>query len=82
MEMYHQCMQHMNRRVRIHTRDGCCYEGMIVNVDDHHVYLQPTGDVRTLGKVHTSAWRWGFGFFPGGGILALSLFTLLAIALI
>ncbi|BBI35149.1 hypothetical protein KCTCHS21_45480 [Cohnella abietis] len=74
MEMYHLCRKHINCRVRIHTCDGRCYEGVIVNVDDHHVFL------RTSGGVRVSAW--GFGFGPRDEILTLSLFTLLAIALI
>ena len=78
-EMYHLCCSHMNRNVRIHTRCGECHEGVIVGVDWDNVYLRTSsGNVQTLGKAKTSAW--GFGF--GGGILALSLFTLLAIALI
>jgi small nuclear ribonucleoprotein (snRNP)-like protein len=78
-EMYHLCMKHVNRRVRVHTRCGQCYEGVIVNVDRDNVYLKTSEGVRTSGKVHTSGW---FGFGPSEGILALSLFTLLAIALI
>ena len=71
-EMYDACRRHMNCKVRIHTRCGC-YEGVIVNVDKNNVYLQTSGGVRT------SAWL-GYGY--GFDILALSLFTLLAIALI
>jgi hypothetical protein len=66
-------MKYMNCRVRVHTRCGDCYEGVIVNVDNNNVYLKTSGGVRT------SAW---FGFGPRSDILALSLFTLLAIALI
>jgi small nuclear ribonucleoprotein (snRNP)-like protein len=76
-EMYHLCLKHVNRRVRVHTRCGQCYEGVVVNVDRDNVYLRTSEGVRTSGKVHTSAW---FGF--GEDILILSLFTLLAIALI
>jgi hypothetical protein len=72
-EMYHLCMRHMNRKVRIHNCYGQCYEGVIVNVDSNNVYLQTSGGVRI------SAW---FGFGPRNNILTLSLFTLLAIALI
>ncbi|MFX3634307.1 MAG: hypothetical protein ACE3L7_23475 [Candidatus Pristimantibacillus sp.] len=72
-EMYHLCRQHMNCRVRIHTCDGRCYEGVITNVDCNHVYLQ-TGEGRKSGKAYAQL----FGF----GILALSLFTLFALFLI
>ncbi|RXZ80288.1 hypothetical protein EBB07_19180 [Paenibacillaceae bacterium] len=76
-EMYHLCMRHLNHRVRIHNCYGQCFEGVVVNVDRNNVYLQTPGGVRTLGKAHTSAW-----FGPSNDILTLSLFTLLAIALI
>ncbi|MBP1993646.1 hypothetical protein [Paenibacillus eucommiae] len=71
-EMYDLCMRHVNCRVRIHTCCGC-FEGVIESVDRNNVYL------RTSGGVRTSAW---FGFGPRNDILTLSLFTLLAIALI
>lgn len=74
-EMYHLCRQHMNRRVRIHTCDGRCYEGVIVNVDSNNVYLQTSGRGRTTGRAYSSQWF-------GAGILALSLFTLFALFLI
>ncbi|BBH24798.1 hypothetical protein Back11_61430 [Paenibacillus baekrokdamisoli] len=76
-EIYHLCMRHMNRRVRVHTCFGEIHEGVIVNVDGNNVYLRTSGGVRTSGKVQTSAW-----FGPSNDILTLSLFTLLAIALI
>ncbi|WP_239618659.1 hypothetical protein [Cohnella mopanensis] len=76
-EMYHLCNKHMNRRVRLHTRCGC-YEGVIVGVDRENVYLRTSDGLRLSGKAHTSAW----GFGGGGEILTLSLFTLLALALI
>ena len=73
-EVYHNCMRCMNRRVRILTTEGHSHEGTIVKVDNCYVYLKP--DCKR--KVHTSGL-----FYPyGGEILTLSLFTLLAIALI
>ncbi|WP_372630398.1 hypothetical protein [Cohnella sp.] len=79
MDMYQACRQHMNRRVRIQTRCGECYEGVIVNVDRDNVYLRTSGDARISGWFGP-----GFGFGPGYGfgLLTLSLFTLLAIFLI
>ncbi len=81
-EMYHLCRRHINCRVRVHTRCGC-YEGVIVNVDSENVYLRTSGGARISGKAQISGW-FGPGFGPGYGadILTLSLFTLLAIALI
>ncbi|WP_082063173.1 hypothetical protein [Paenibacillus sp. IHBB 10380] len=71
---YHNCMRCMNCRVRILTTEGHTHEGTIVKVDNCHVYLK----VDCKRRVHTS------GLFNpyAGDILTLSLFTLLAIALI
>lgn len=73
--MYHTCRQYLNRAVGVTTIDGLYYEGVIVNVDNGYVYLQLNSP--RLGQCTVSAF-WG----AGAGILTLSLFTLLAIALI
>ncbi|OZB91773.1 hypothetical protein [Paenibacillus sp. XY044] len=78
MEAYYSCTRYMNRRVRIVTRDGCVHEGRIVRVDRDNVYLETD---RRDGPVTTSAF-FPFGFRARNTILTLSLFTLLAIALI
>lgn len=75
MEAYYNCLRCMNRRVRIMTIYGESHEGVITKVDRNNVFLRtdPRGDVQTSA------------FYPYGGaneILTLSLFTLLAIALI
>lgn len=81
-EAYYNCLRCKNKRVRILTKDGCQYTGTIVDVDYNNVYLRPD----TRDKAQTSAFY--PGFYPGGSgyyandILTLSLFTLLAIALI
>lgn len=76
LEAYHNCMQLKNRQVRIMTRDRRQYQGTIVGVDYNNVYLRPLN----RGNAQTSA------FYPNpyaaNDILTLSLFTLLAIALI
>ncbi|WP_314586061.1 hypothetical protein [Paenibacillus terrigena] len=80
MEAYYGCLRCVNRRVRLLTSDGIWHEGTIEKVDRNHVHLRTEGrkDARTSG--------FGFGGFGGFGfgdeILTLSLFTLLAIALI
>lgn len=74
-QMYYTCRQYLNRAVRVTTLDGRCYEGIIVDVDSEYLYLQMTSPRR--GQCTVSAF-WG----PGANILTLSLFTLLAIALI
>lgn len=75
-EMYYLSRKHMNRRVRIHNCYGQCFEGVICGVDNNNVYLRTSGRVRTSGKAQISQWWFG------DDILTLSLFTLLAIALI
>lgn len=76
MEAYNNCLYCMNKKVRILTVDRKEYVGTIVNVDRENVYLRP--EARS-GKVKTSA------FYPynyNNEIITLSLFTLLAIALL
>ncbi|MFD1774709.1 hypothetical protein [Paenibacillus rhizophilus] len=81
MEAYYNCLRCKGKKVRILTTDGKEYRGMIKDVDMHNVYLQPeSGDVRTSGY-----YPYGYGYGPYGyvnPIITLSLFTLLAIALI
>ncbi|AWB43229.1 hypothetical protein DCC85_02610 [Paenibacillus sp. CAA11] len=75
-EAYYNCLRCKNRKVRILTVDGKRYEGTIVDVDHQNVYLRQEG----RQQVQTSAfYPYGYG---SGAILTLSLFTLLAIALI
>lgn len=74
MEAYYNCLRCKNKKVRILTLDRKQYEGTIVDVDANNVYLRPEG-----GLVTTSAF---FPFSARNDILTLSLFTLLAIALI
>ncbi|RJG23625.1 hypothetical protein [Paenibacillus thiaminolyticus] len=76
MEAYHNCLYCMNKKVRILTVDRKEYVGTIVNVDRENVYLRPEA---SGGKVKTS------GFYPyssSNDIITLSLFVLLAIALL
>ncbi|HEY4391344.1 MAG TPA: hypothetical protein VGN02_08350 [Paenibacillus sp.] len=77
MEAYYNCIRCKNRRVRILTVDRQHYVGTIVDVDYNNVYLRVDND----REVTTSAFYSG-GYGAGASILTLSLFTLLAIALI
>lgn len=76
MEAYYNCLRCKNKKVRIMTIDGKQYTGTIVDVDQQNVYL------RTEQKeASTSAfYPYGYGYY--NPVLTLSLFTLLAIALI
>lgn len=83
MEAYYNCLRCKNKKVRIMTVDGKHYEGVIVDVDRRNVYLKTEGS----GKMMTSAfypagYPYGYGNAYSNSILTLSLFTLLAIALI
>ncbi|AKG34916.1 LSM domain-containing protein [Paenibacillus durus] len=80
MEAYYNCMRCKGRKVRVLTRDGREYRGVIKDVDRHCVYLEPE-----RGCVRTSSYPYGYGYgygFSSSDIITLSLFTLLAIALI
>jgi hypothetical protein len=82
------CSQCMHRPVRIETVDGDVFEGMIVNVDKHYIYLLPG----LSGSAHIHMTRSPYPYSPGPyyppynpyaqQILPLVLFNLLAITLI
>lgn len=75
MEAYYTCSRCKNKKVRLMTTQGH-YEGVIMDVDRNNVYLKPT----RRGDVHASAFY--PNYYYNNEILTLSLFTLLAIALI
>ncbi|MBB6675435.1 hypothetical protein [Cohnella nanjingensis] len=74
-ELHSICQSCLNQRVLVSTRDGRVHEGMLVNFNSHSLYLD-TSAAFISNKANTKA----FGF--GGGILALALFDILAIALV
>lgn len=89
MEVYYNCLHCKNKKVRILTRDGKHYTGTVVDVDYQNVYLRPDGggDAKVsafYGQPYPYGYPYGGGYGGGYGsaILPLSLFTLLAIALI
>lgn len=75
MDAYYNCLRCKNKKVRILTIHGQQYEGVITDVDANNVYLRTERN----GQIKTSAF-YPYGY--GNQILTLSLFTLLAIALI
>lgn len=84
-EIYYNCLRCMGKRVRILTRDGAVHEGTIVKVDRNNVYLKKSGKGRAQISAFYPPYYGGYGYGPYGAadeILTLSLFTLLAIALI
>ncbi|MDF2937790.1 MAG: hypothetical protein K0Q90_3163 [Paenibacillaceae bacterium] len=72
----------MNRHVMVKTIDGHEYEGIIVFIDDGNVYLSLAEDE----ELNKRFFPYGPGFYgpvnPGGAILPLVLYNLLAITLL
>lgn len=93
----HTCKQLVNHKVKVLTIDGESIEGIVVNVDDHYVFLQvedqrgfypggygPGGGGHGHGHGYGPGPGWGP---PGHGpnpnvILPLALFNLLTISLL
>ncbi|HLS10489.1 hypothetical protein [Lentibacillus sp.] len=57
---YDLCCKYKGRPVKITTRDGKVHRGVIKNVDNHRVYLQPLHHRGSLGG-------FGYGFYGGYG---------------
>ena len=71
------CSGHFYRPVRVETVHGETYEGRIVNIDNHCLYLEVTHDTRQFPFFSP------FGFNPYySTILPLVLFDLLTISLL
>ncbi|MFO7262566.1 MAG: hypothetical protein C0P68_000370 [Bacillota bacterium] len=91
--MYQLCCRHMYKKVWIRTRLGRWYHGQIVGVDERNVYLRPLpwpcptagGGRRAAEEAVGRGVDAGVSIqeaqFRNTGILALSLFSILAIAL-
>lgn len=94
--IYRLCCRHMYKRVWVRTRSGRWYHGQIVGVDARNVYLRMlpwphpvAGDgmnrqreaQEAVGKESSVGPFIQETQFGSGGILALSLFSILAIAL-
>jgi small nuclear ribonucleoprotein (snRNP)-like protein len=74
-EIYYHCQCCLNRRVRLYMASGQVYEGVLVNVDNHYLYLQESDAFISSKEVTTKA-------FGNRFITTLVLFDLLAIALL
>jgi hypothetical protein len=73
-EIYYQCQSCLNQRVRVYMSSGQEYEGVLVNVDYDHLYLETDAFISSKA-VTTKA-------FGSRFITTLVLFDLLAIALL
>ncbi|SEO15882.1 hypothetical protein SAMN04488134_104132 [Amphibacillus marinus] len=73
---YHTCCQNIGRPVSIRTVDGREHRGVIRNVTQSHVYLEPFG-----GRPTGHSWGyWGWGAGSGFGLgIALGAIGTLAI---
>ncbi len=73
----------MNRHVMVKTIDGHEYEGIIVFIDDGNVYLSLAQDEELNKRFFPYGGFYGPGpVNPGGAILPLVLYNLLAITLL
>lgn len=78
-DYYSLCQRHRGRAVEIITHDGITYRGIIMNVDNDRVYIQPLGSTRNLG---------GFGYgwygYPrfGAGVALGAIATLALLPLL
>lgn len=78
----HVCRRHMHQRVRVRTACGQTFEGIIVGVDDHCLYLD-TGGHGMMRPPFVPYPPYGPYYNPyASTILPLALFDLLAIALL
>ena len=87
----HICGQHMHRPVKVHTVDGAMHEGVIVHIDERHLYLHlhPASYRDAVRPVFPPYGPFGpvpYGPFPynpyASAIIPLTLFNLLTIALL
>ncbi|MGF9714897.1 MULTISPECIES: hypothetical protein [Paenibacillus] len=80
-KLLHVCSQHVHKPVRVQTVHGQTFDGIIVHVDNHHLYLQ------TLPGHSRALLPGPYPYFPyysyySNVILPLVLFDLLAITLL
>jgi len=71
----------MNRYVRVELVDGQTFDGVIVAIDHEYVYLSLAEDGATRWFNPYSPFGYA-PFYPGGAILPLVLYNLLAISLL
>lgn len=80
-EYYSLCQRYRGRAVEIMTHDGRIHQGIIRDVDNNSVYLQPLNRTRALGGF-SYGWYGYPGFGAGialGSIATLALLPLLFI---
>lgn len=87
-QIHHICRAYVNRLVRVQTLDGHTYEGVIVQSDGGHVYLNvSTPNARAIGGPgsfygHHPLYSIGSYMASQAAILTLVLFELLVIVLL
>ncbi|RKQ29663.1 hypothetical protein [Oceanobacillus halophilus] len=65
---YDLCNRHRGKAVEITTRDGRKHRGIIRNVDQRRVFIQPLGGGRRIGGFGYGFYGYGpYGYRPGFG---------------
>ncbi|WP_088101972.1 hypothetical protein [Halalkalibacter urbisdiaboli] len=83
LHYYHICQKYRGRLVEINTVDGQVHRGVIQNVTDREVYIQPVGGY-TGSRFGGFSYGWGYpgwgfgrGFAVGIGLGAITSLALL-----
>ncbi|WP_099156855.1 hypothetical protein [Virgibacillus ndiopensis] len=63
---YGLCQRYRGRAVEIRTHDGRSHRGIISNVNNNRVFLQPFGRNRNLGGFGYGGFGYGYGGFGYG----------------
>lgn len=81
-EHYHGlCQRYKGRAVEIKTRDGRTHRGIIQNVDNRRVFIQPIGGAGNLGGFSYGFYG-GYGPYGYGRGYGIALGTIAALALL
>ncbi|MEN2768429.1 hypothetical protein [Ornithinibacillus xuwenensis] len=75
---YDLCCRHKGKAVQIRTHDGRMHRGIIRNVSNNRVYLQPLGPNRNLGGFGYGL-GYGYGYRGFGAGIALGAIATLAL---
>ncbi|WP_010530323.1 hypothetical protein [Lentibacillus jeotgali] len=64
---YELCCKYKGRPVKIATRDGVVHRGVIRDVDNHRVFIEPFGCQGNLGGFGYGFYGPGYGYGSGFG---------------
>lgn|GEM_PF-6015356 len=80
MSFYEQFNTCYGRYVEVNVHDGRIYRGTVHHVDEEYVYIQSTD--YSGGGADYGFNSYYFGFFPGAGIVALALASVIAFSIV